>query len=129
MSFVGPLAPPLVLLLFGMGLLLLDALTRWKEIVPPAAVAGLVLAALLNIPVAVDPAYHGQGFNGAITVDEFSALFNFLFVGATFLVVLASAGYQRRLAASLGEYYALLLLVCAAMMFLASASDLIAVYI
>jgi NADH-quinone oxidoreductase subunit N len=68
-------------------------------------------------------------FSGMVTVDPLSTFFKMLFVGAAFITVLI-AGRSRELeGASKGEFYALILGVTLGMMLLASARNLLMIYL
>ncbi len=62
------------------------------------------------------------GFHGALTIDAFALYFNWLFVGASTLVVLASADARA-------EYFALLLFAQCGMFFLAAGADLVTLFL
>ncbi|HCL26478.1 MAG TPA: NADH-quinone oxidoreductase subunit N [Dehalococcoidia bacterium] len=66
---------------------------------------------------------------GALSVDRFALFFNFLIIGATALVVLASTEYVKNIQRFQGEYFALILFSATGMMLLASAIELITIYI
>ena len=70
----------------------------------------------------------GVAFSGMISVDAFALFFNFLFAGTAAIVVLSSIDSlrQNRFAP---EYYALVMTSAAGMMLLASAIDLIAIFV
>lgn len=68
-------------------------------------------------------------FNGMLAADYYSGLFNVVLLGATGLVVLASYSYLEKEKIHHAEYYALALFSCLGMMFLASALDLIVLFI
>ena len=66
---------------------------------------------------------------GTLSVDRFALFFNFLIMGATALVVLASTEYVRNMERFQGEYFALILFSATGMMLLAAATELITIYI
>jgi NADH-quinone oxidoreductase subunit N len=70
----------------------------------------------------------GTAFEGALVVDDFSLFFNFLFAGVAAIVVLASSEFLSRNRFP-GEYLALVLVAAAGMMLMASAVDLILIFI
>ena len=72
---------------------------------------------------------HFEGFSGSFTLDTFAIYLKFLIVIATSLVVLISAKYLEIEGAHYGEYYALLLFSAVGMMFLASGTDLIVLFV
>src|SRR5436853_5597558 len=62
-------------------------------------------------------------------VDGLALFFKIFVVGATILVILASVDYVRRFRFFKGEYYFLMLMSALGMMFMASANDLLSVFI
>jgi NADH-quinone oxidoreductase subunit N len=71
----------------------------------------------------------GALFNNMFVVDRLALFFKILIVGATALVVLASVDYVRRFRFFKGEYYFLVLMSALGMMFMASANDLLSLFI
>ncbi|MHB8653769.1 MAG: NADH-quinone oxidoreductase subunit N [Terriglobia bacterium] len=69
------------------------------------------------------------GFGGRFTVDTFAIFMKLIIAFATFLVVLISVKYLEIEEAHFGEYYALLLLAAVGMMFMASGTDLIVLFL
>src|SRR5262249_10264693 len=69
------------------------------------------------------------GFNGSVIVDSFFLFFSALFLAATALVILLSVKYLEIEEEQEGEYYALLLFACVGMMFMASGTDLIVMFL
>jgi NADH-quinone oxidoreductase subunit N len=67
-------------------------------------------------------------FDGAMALDEFSLFFNFLFAGIAIIVILSSLDLLRD-SPFAGEYHALVLASTAGMMLMASAVDLILVFV
>ena len=65
----------------------------------------------------------------SIAVDRFGAFFNLLVVASLGLVFLASIDYVRALPRLRGEFYGLMLLSASGMMLLASATELITIYV
>jgi NADH-quinone oxidoreductase subunit N len=106
------------------------ALRRWLE---PVAIAGLAAAAAV---VCACMPQAGVMFGGRFAVDAAGWWFKLLFILTAMLtVILSKDGDCARTAAgsprleSAAEYYLLLLLTVAGMMFLISARDLITVYV
>lgn len=88
----------------------------------------LGLAAALAAAVAAQSA-PGPAFSGMLIVDGFATFFRVLVIAAGILVVLCSYGYLRREGAEKGEYYALLLYSIAGQCVMASANELIVLFI
>jgi len=124
------LAPELVLLGLLTVLLLVDAIggerSRWA--MPSLTGIGL-LAAL--IPVAT-LAYDGNVrsmFDGAYVVDNYALLFKALFLVAGYVVVLLSTNYIAEGDYWESEYYQLLVASLLGMLVMASARDLVSVFV
>ena len=124
--------PEILLAMFGLAILLFDFLLekRDKYMNALTALAGLSLAGLkLGMYWVALQGRAYQGFGGAFVLDSFAIFAKLLIVIATAAVVLISVHYLEIEKANLGEYYALLLFAAVGMMFLASAADLIVLFI
>ena len=65
----------------------------------------------------------------SLAVDRFGIFFNLLVITAAALVILASVDYVKGLTRLQGEFYGLMLLSASGMMLLASATELITIYV
>jgi len=74
---------------------------------------------------------HGPrtGFAGMVTMDSYGLFFVVLFCAAGILTVLLSDAYLAARGASRGEFYALMLLVVAGMIGMATSTDLISLFV
>ena len=131
--YLHPIKPEFLLCFFGLSILLFDFLLEKNEKHLNAAMAliGLFFSGLqLGLFWRV---FAGQGqytgFGGAFTLDTFAVLTKLVIVVATAIVVLISVKYLEIERANYGEYYALLLFAAVGMMFLASGTDLIVLFI
>ena len=70
-----------------------------------------------------------RGYANMVVLDDLSTLFNLLFLGSTFITILLSEPFLRSERVEQGEYYALILFCTAGMMLLASALDLITLFL
>ncbi len=70
-----------------------------------------------------------RGFRGMVVLDPFALFFNIVIGYATGLVILFSMDYIRRAGQEAGEFYILVLLSSLGMMLMASAGDLIIVFL
>jgi len=125
--------PEVLLSIFGLAILVLDFMLekRDKYLNAVAALIGLTFAAVqlgMFWPV-LKAGGHFEGFSGSFTLDTFAIYLKFIIVIATALVVLISAKYLEIEGAHYGEYYALLLFSAVGMMFLASGTDLIVLFV
>src|SRR5215470_18986030 len=129
--------PEVELLLIAIGILIFDFLLEKKEKYWSAGVAlfGIAMSAgglfqqakRFNAEHGFLPAIFG--FQNTIIIDGFSLLFGAIFLASTALVILLSARYLEIEREQEGEFYSLLLLACTGMMFMASGSDLIVLFL
>src|SRR5512138_1480086 len=104
----------------------------WKK--SAARVAYLTAAALAVLGVAAillaqQPADATPLFNGMIANDAFASFFKWLFLAAGALTVLIAAQGKDFPPARVGEFYALLVAIVLGMFMMASATDLLMVYL
>lgn len=69
------------------------------------------------------------GFNGMFILDSFSIFFKVVFLLAAMLTILVSSRYLDLERANVGEYYALILFAVVGMMLMASAGDLVTIFV
>jgi NADH-quinone oxidoreductase subunit N len=125
--------PEIELVLFGLGILVIDFWIEEKEKYLNAgmALAGTVFSAFTLWRLRGVAAARGEfaGFHQSVIVDPFFLFFATLFLAATALVILLSVKYLEIEREQEGEYYALLLLSCVGMMLMASGTDLIVLFL
>ncbi len=123
-----PILPELILTLFGVAVMLWDPFTarRNKSRLCTLAVVGVLAALAGNFLMATAG---GEYYNGMINVDPFAIFFNFLFLIIAALSLLGSREYLVRENVNHGEYFALLLFATVGMCFMASANELIMIFI
>jgi NADH-quinone oxidoreductase subunit N len=90
------------------------------------ALAGLVTALLVAL---TRWGTGGRGFRDMIVLDNYALFFHVVICYAAALIVLLSVDYLRRSGVETGEYYALVLFSTSGMLLLASAGDLIVVFL
>ena len=71
----------------------------------------------------------GSLFGNMFVLDRMALFFKMFIVGTTILVILASIQYVNRFAFFRGEYYFLVVMSALGMMFMASANDLLSVFV
>ena len=134
------ISPQLAVASTGILVILLDLVFQRKGFLPYAAFSGLLVSlALLVIQSVdlsgavnlVDETESGAAgvLAGSLAVDRFSLFFNYLVLAALGLVTLSSVDYVMRIERFRGEYFGLLLFSATGMMLLASATELITIYI
>jgi len=122
------LLPETILIVFGTVLMILEGLSGEKnrKNLAPLAMAGILAAMGATVAAAGNP---GAAFNNMIMADGYGAFFRILVLVVGLLAVLCSASYLTREKADSGEYYALLLYSLVGQCLLATANELIMVFI
>ncbi len=125
--------PEIELVLFGLGILVIDFWIEQKEKYWNAglALAGTIFSSftLWKLRGAIAAKGEFAGFHESVLVDPFFLFFATLFLAATALVILLSVKYLDVEKEQEGEYYALLLFACVGMMLMASGVDLIVMFL
>ena len=129
----GLIVPEAELSMFALGILLIDFWTDQKSRYMNAALAmmGVLFSGVTVWQLHTKVALLGNqsGFSQSIVVDPFFIFFAAIFLGATALTILLSVRYMSIEKEDHGEYYALMLLACAGMMFMASGMDLVVLFL
>ena len=127
---LGALAPALVVGGTAAVVLLLDLLPPRdsKEHLGAISLAGVVGAVIVTVWLWLR-GVETRAFRDMVVLDAFALFFAIVVGYAAGLALLISIDYIRRHTAQAGEYYALLLLATTGMMLLASANDLIVVFL
>jgi len=122
--------PELILLGFGATLTLIDAiwLERGRKYTAPLAGIGLLAALVPVITLAVDGADRTM-FGGAYVVDNFALVMKALFLLTGYVVVLLSQNYISEGDYWENEYYSMLVSSILGMIVMASARDLITIFV
>jgi NADH-quinone oxidoreductase subunit N len=126
-----PILPELILAGVAMLILLVDAArpSRGSAMAVVAFVGLLAAAAVVVRQWLVPAADELTVLGGMIAVDRFALFFRLVILGCAALGVLLGAHYLDRTGEGRGEYYALLLFATSGMTLLASAADLIVVFL
>ena len=122
--------PELVICIAGVVVMLVDAFAkptqRW--ITGSISMAGLIVAAG-SLTWLCLPCGGTQAFNGMIVLDELRLGFTFVFLVVSGLTILVSMVWVENERLPAGEFHALLMFATAGMMFMASAGDLVMVFL
>ena len=124
-----PIIPEIIVLLTACTVLLVDLFASKKDRAFTLAVTtifGLVLAMLSETQL------HNRdlsGFYGTVVADDFSVLFEFIYMSVAILTVFVSQHYIAENEMNFGEYYVLLLTSVSGMMFMTSGLDLLVIFI
>src|SRR6267378_917615 len=125
---LGMIAPLLIVCGVGFLILIADLILphpkkHWTAYIAMAGVAWAFMAALGQW------GQEQRGYANMVVLDDLSTLFNLLFLASTFVTILLSEPFLRSEKVEQGEYYALLLFCTSGMMLLASALDLITLFL
>ncbi|HTF99129.1 MAG TPA: NADH-quinone oxidoreductase subunit N [Nitrospirota bacterium] len=120
---LAPLLPELILAAAASVLLVLELVLGKK------AVLGLIGIAASAAAFAGLSMSGGAAFNGMFVSDPYSSQFKVIFLITAVLTILISLAYLPRKKAEQGEYYSLVLFATLGMMLMASARDLIVMYL
>ncbi|HEV7526277.1 MAG TPA: NADH-quinone oxidoreductase subunit N [Acidimicrobiia bacterium] len=129
------IAPEIALFGAAIAIVVLRSVVRHDPRVPVAsmfiAIAGVVVSGVFT---GVQWGYvHGNGpyqaLSGLVAVDGFAVFVKSVILGATLLALLLSGGYLRRENLESPEYFALMLCSATGMMLMASANDLITIFL
>ncbi len=122
--------PELALSLTLLGVVVVDiALPKdlRKTVTFALTALGLIASFVLSIPLFSAPS--GTMFYGMVALDQMAVFFKGFLILTSFLVLLTAPGSRELSKAHLGEFYALLLGVTLAMLLLASAVDLLMLFL
>ncbi|MEZ5356075.1 MAG: NADH-quinone oxidoreductase subunit N [Bryobacteraceae bacterium] len=120
--------PEMILVVFGTIIMLLEALSGEapRKNTAPIALLGIALAFGSAVYAGTMP---GPAFQNFLIVDGFGTFFRMLVLLVGFLAVLCSGSYLEREGADSGEYFALVLYSLTGQCLLATANELIMVFI
>ena len=129
-----PIAPELILLGVGLAVLLIDAM--WPRFAHSSqallSLAGIAGAAAYSVYLwqwVDDPGRPAEVLGGMVAADRFSVFVRLVLLAVAALAVVMSYLYLERAGEYRGEYYALLLFTTGGMTLIASAADLIVVFL
>ena len=124
-----PIIPEIIVLLTAFTVLLVDlfaAKNNRSLTMAVTTIIGLLLAMFAETQL------HGKditGFYGTVVADDFSILFEFIYMSVAILTVFVSKHYIAENEMNFGEYYVLLLTSVSGMMFMTSGLDLLVIFI
>ena len=124
-----PIIPEIIVLLTAFTVLLVDlfaAKNNRSLTLAVTTIIGLLLAMFAETQL------HGKditGFYGTVVADDFSILFEFIYMSVAILTVFVSRHYIAENEMNFGEYYVLLLTAVSGMMFMTSGLDLLVIFI
>jgi NADH-quinone oxidoreductase subunit N len=127
-QIILPILPELAVITVALLVLVLDFFVQkeHKNLLGWFSLGGIIIAAYLSSDLMT---MSGSFFDGTFLLDPFSTYFKFVFYIACGLGILVSINYLKIEEIHRGEYYALMLFATSGMMMMASAGDLITVYL
>ena len=123
-----PLYPELMVITIGLAVLMLDLIVdrKYKALLGWLSLAGVGVSAVMTVRLM---GITGSFFGGTFLLDPFAAYFKLAFYLACGLGILVSIKYLDIEDIHRGEYYALMLFATCGMMLMASAGDLMTLYL
>jgi len=122
------IGPEVTLILGGIILIVVDPLIKgeWKKNLFWIALLGLGISFFLNLKrfAGVETA-----FSGALSLDQFAAYFNTIFLIGALIAVIFSKDYLTNFKNYTSEYYALILFSTSGMMILCSAKEFMSLFL
>src|SRR5579875_1229504 len=125
------LSPELSLVILALVVMVLDLFVHRRLVTAAVALIGLIvpLALLITQATTLNFAVAHHAFYGMLTVDPYAIFFGIVFVLIAAVIILSSYDYVNRYVKSEGEFYTLLLFSVTGMIFMASTTELISIYI
>lgn len=123
MPDLGPMMPEIIMLCLALFALVIDLIVKKKEVV---AIISIISAGVVGYLLTGSS---GEVFSGMFVSDSYSLFFKIIFLLNLVLSVLLSVRYVRIEKVNFGEYYSLMLFSTLGMMIMASAGDLIVLYL
>ncbi len=120
---IGPVIPEITMTAFALLVLLADLLIKKKEVLAIFSIVGVAAVAYTLAGSS------GVTFGGMFISDGYSTFFKIIFLVNVILSVLISIKYIVIEKVNFGEYYSLILFSTVGMMIMASAGDLIVLYL
>ena len=119
------LLPEIFLFLWAILIFVVDLIKKEKKHhLAYWALLGIVITIVLVLT-----SQKGDLFGGMFHADSFATFFNLIFLLTGFLTIISSVEFTKKLPSHQGEYFGLILLSMTGMMFLASAGELLILYV
>jgi len=120
---LGPVTPEIFMTALALIVLITDLFAKKKGMLAALSIIGVTGVALSMVGSS------GTTFGGMFISDGYSSFFKLIFLITVVLAVLISVKYISIERVNFGEYYSLILLSTLGMMIMASAADLIVLYL
>ncbi len=131
------IAPELSLTLLAMAVMVVDLFIKRRVVTVTVALVGLIIPmgfaisqVFLVDPLVANHTLPGiHAFFGMFTVDQYAMFFDIIFLMIAAVIILSSYSYVGKYVKADGEFYTLMLFSVTGMMFLASTTELLTIYI
>jgi NADH-quinone oxidoreductase subunit N len=125
------IAPELIVGLAGVVVMLVDAFARRGQrwLTGALSIASLIAAGVASVWLWTSSLAQHDAFNGMIVLDELRLSFNLIFLIVSILTILIAMVWIEVEELPAGEFHALLLFATCGMMLMASAGDLVIVFL
>jgi NADH-quinone oxidoreductase subunit N len=127
------LAPELSLTFLALTVMVVDLIVKRRIVTVTVALIGLIVPMGFAISQAIMVANHTlpsvHAFYGMLVVDQYAIFFSIVFLIIAAVIILSSYSYVGKYVKADGEFYTLLLFSVTGMMFMASTSELLTIYI
>jgi len=125
------IAPELIVGIAGVGLMMVDAFARRSQrwLTGSLAIISLIVAAVASVWLWTTWPAQRSAFNGMIVLDELRLSFTLIFLIVALLTILISSVWIESEKLPAGEFHSLLLFATCGMMLMASAGDLVIVFL
>jgi len=123
--------PEIVICVVAVVVMLVDAFARSSQrwLTGGISLLGILAAAISSVWLWGSSSTISQAFNGMIVLDELRLGFTFVFLIVSAITVLVSVAWVEEDKLPAGEFHSLLMFATAGMMFMASAGDLVIVFL
>jgi NADH-quinone oxidoreductase subunit N len=123
--------PELIVCIVGVVVMLVDAFAKPSQrwITGGISMAGLIAAAISSVWLWLTWSGSNDAFNGMIVMDQLRLGFTFVFLIVSTLTILISMVWVENERLPAGEFHSLLMFATSGMMFMASAGDLVIVFL
>ncbi len=123
MPDIRPMIPEIVMTVLALAVLILDLVIKRKE---TTALLSIITAGVVALSMV---GTSGEAFSGMYIADGFSLFFKVIFLVGLTLSILISIRYIKIEKVDFGEYYSIMLFSTLGMMVMASAGDIIVLYL
>jgi NADH-quinone oxidoreductase subunit N len=120
-----PILPEILLVCVGLAVILLDLFAeKQRELLPWLTVLGCV-----TVLAMVAGEQNSSSFNGMFLTDSYAVFFKVICLLGVIMAALMGEHYRKNVGLQCGEYYSIMLFASAGMLVMASAGDLMVLYL